>query len=92
MDILSIVQHLLNFLAPAVAVALALGMAERLFGRRDAVLRSWWARQLVLILTGLLALAASLWLTGVDGKVVGYAGLVVAAASMQWLLLGAWRK
>jgi hypothetical protein len=39
-----------------------------------------------------LVLLAGLWFFGRDGKMLTYAALVVASATVQWVMLGLWRK
>jgi hypothetical protein len=42
-------------------------------------------------LAGTAALLAALWLFGRDSTMIGYAALVLACASSQWLLGRSWR-
>lgn len=87
-----IIVHVLNFSAPALALALLLRASEALFAWRRPLVANAWVRMLVIAGVGIASLLLSLVVTGHDGKVVGYAGLVVSAATAQWLLLGGWRK
>ena len=83
-------MHLLGFLAPVLFVAVAVAAAAPMClpsGRRPA----WWQSVLANLLAGVSALAAGLWLFGVDGKMTSYAALIVAVASAQWLAGRAWR-
>ncbi|CAN7245338.1 hypothetical protein LJR074_001000 [Acidovorax sp. LjRoot74] len=87
---LDILNHLLNFVAPAAFVALLLVWGGRLLGAKGAALAIWrqWA---VVFVVGLVVLAAGLALWGRDGKMLTYAALVVAMATCQWCLLRGWK-
>jgi hypothetical protein len=91
MDPLDILNHLLNFIAPAAALALALVLCGRLVGTKVAAVRSLWRQFAVVFTVGLAVLAAGLVLWGRDGKMLTYAALVVATATCQWLLLRGWK-
>ena len=84
MDLLDVVWHLLNFVAPAIGVALFAASLAKLAWRRELAAVSW--RRLVLwsALAGLVALVAGLVLFGRDGKMITYAALVVASALALW--------
>jgi hypothetical protein len=88
---LDILLHLLNFAAPALAVALGLALAARLF-RLDRSGRAWWVLAAINFIAGLLVLAAGLWYFGRDGKMATYAALVLVVASVQWLSARAWAR
>ncbi|MCM2252628.1 MAG: hypothetical protein NDJ19_09755 [Ramlibacter sp.] len=83
--------HLLGFTAPAIAVGVLIALAGALVVPRRSAARSWRAQALINSVVGVLALAAGLWLFGVDGKMASYAALVVAVASGQWASSRAWR-
>ena len=84
MDPLDAAWHLLNFVAPAIGVALFAATLAKLFWRRELAPVPW--RRLVLwsALAGALALVAGLALFGRDGKMATYAALVVASALALW--------
>lgn len=83
--------HLLNFAAPALAVALGVALAARLF-RLDRSGRSWWVLAAINFVAGLVVLLGGLWYFGRDGKMATYAALVLAVASVQWLAGRAWAR
>jgi hypothetical protein len=91
MDALDLLTHLLSFLAPAVAVGLAVALAGPLLTPRRASFRRWWAHAAINSLAGALVLAAGLWWWGVDGKMATYAALVAVTGTCQWLFSGARR-
>lgn len=91
MSLLAILNHLLNFVAPAFAVAALLVLCSHVFMRKVAKAHGWIAPIAINFIVGCGALAAGLALLGRDGKMLTYAALVLACASSQWLLLRAWR-
>ena len=46
----------------------------------------------ILVLVGVVALGAGLWGFGRDGKMASYGLLLVAVATVQWLMAGGWRR
>ena len=81
---LDLLNHLLNFLAPAVAVGLVLAVATPIFNRKRLTVRSVAAQAAINSIVGVLALALGLWFFGRDGKMASYGALVAAAAASQW--------
>ena len=88
---LDIANHLLNFVAPAAAVALVLVLSSRLVGSRSASAMSVWLRGAILFAVGVAVLAAGLVLWGRDGKMATYAALVLACATSHGLGQRIWR-
>lgn len=91
MSLLDILLHLLNFAAPALALAILLPLLSRLFTKRQVLLLPWWGQMLLNFVVGVAALLAALWWLGRDGKMTGYAALVLAMATTQWVLVRGWR-
>ena len=91
MGFLELTDHLLSFVAPALAVALLVTLAAPLVLRGTAVGPGWWARFAINSAAGLATLAAGLWYFGRDGKMATYAALVLVVATAQWLAARAWR-
>jgi hypothetical protein len=89
---LDLLDHLLSFAAPALAVALLVTLGARLVLPRTDGGPGWWARLAINCAAGLAALAAGLWYFGRDGKMATYALLVVTVATAQWLTARAWRS
>ncbi|CAN7251170.1 hypothetical protein LJR129_001057 [Acidovorax sp. LjRoot129] len=88
---LDILNHTLNFLAPAAALALVLVLCGRFFGAKGGAALSRWRQFAVVFVVGLVVLACGLVVWGRDGKMLTYAALVVGCATTQWVLLRAWR-
>jgi len=85
------INHLLNFAAPAMAVALLLVLCSHVFMRNMAKAHGWIAPIAINFVVGCATLGIGLALLGRDGRMLTYAALVLACASSQWLLLRAWR-
>ena len=81
---LDLLNHLLNFLLPAVAVGLVLAVATPIFDRKRLSIGAIIAQAAINSIAGALALALALWFFGHDGKMAAYAAMVVAVASSQW--------
>jgi hypothetical protein len=88
MSSLDLFWHLLNFVAPALALALLVASAARvMFPARGR----WGVHVAIDAAVGVAVLILGLWHFGVDGKMVTYATLVAAVATSQWLCSRAWR-
>ena len=98
MSVAAALVHLLNLLAPALGVALVLGLATAVgvFGRRHAGWAGLRRRGLlhltVLTGAGALALTVCLWWLGRDGKMLGYGVLILTTAVTQGFLLKIWQR
>jgi len=86
-----VINHLLNFVAPAAAVALLLGASRRFIHSRVPATLSWWLHAAVVFGAGVATLLAGLVVWGRDGKMLTYAALVLVCASCQWILVRGWR-
>jgi hypothetical protein len=88
--------HLLNFAAPALALALSLPLLARLMARfsdgKRAQSLGWFTQAAINFVVGLTVLAAGLWFFGRDGKMATYAALVLVLASTQWVMGNGWRR
>lgn len=83
---MSLLLHLLNFVAPACAVAAWMALVSPISMGRFPQWRSWRRQFLVNSVIGVGVLLLGLLWFGNDGKVVTYAAMVLACASTQWLL------
>ena len=88
-------DHILNFLAPAAAVALLLVLLSRVFSRfmtsKRHLAPSLWAQAAIIFVVNVLVLVVGLVFFGNDGKMATYAGMVLTAALCQWVLFKGWR-
>ncbi len=81
---LDLLNHLLNFAAPALAVGLVLAFLAPVFMKNKALARTRSTQTAINFVVGVLALLAGLLFFGRDGKMASYAALVLATASSQW--------
>jgi hypothetical protein len=90
-----LLDHILNFLAPAAAVALLLVLISRFFSRflasKKPLAQSIFGQAAIIFIVNVLLLAAGLVLFGNDGKMATYAAMVLASAVCQWVLWRGWR-
>ena len=85
-----LLDHILNFIAPAAIVALMLVLAARLFNRflvsNRLLVQSIWAQLATIFVVNVFVLVAGLVVFSNDGKMATYAAMVVAAALSQWVM------
>ena len=90
-----LLDHILNFFAPAAAVALLLVLMSRFFSRflvsKKPLAQSIFGQTAIIFIVNVLVLAAGLVLLGNDGKMATYAAMVLASAICQWVLWRGWR-
>lgn len=81
---LDAVWHALNFIAPALGVAMLASAAAKLLWRRELADVAWHRLASWAALAGALVLVAGLLAFGRDGKIATYGALVVATALALW--------
>lgn len=89
---LALIDHLLNFVAPAFFVALTLAILARWMFRRNAGAPGFWTQIAINAIAGAAVLAVGLMYFGRDGKMATYAALVVVCGTVQWFLAGGYRR
>ena len=89
---LDLLNHLLNFIAPALAVAVGLTLAAQFLMKKSGnvlAIRKQFAINfgvtLAVLVLGLVAL-------GRDGKMLTYAAVVLAGATSQWVQQRGWKR
>lgn len=86
MGMLALLNHAVNFAAPAFWLALLLPWLDRFLpGKRNSSF-SRRAQFGLIFMAGLVVLALGLALLGQDGKMLTYLALVATAATGQWLM------
>ena len=85
MDALNLFWHLANFVLPALGVGALSAALCKLFWRRALARVSWFTLAWQAGAAGVAVLVAGLVITGHDGRMVTYAGLVVACAVVPWI-------
>ena len=88
---LDLLNHLLNFAAPALAVGVLLALLAPLLYRKVPVARSLYAQTAINFVAGLGALVGGLVFFGRDGKMASYGLMVVLIASTQWVSARSWK-
>ncbi len=86
MGVLALLNHAVNFAAPAFWLALLLPWLDRLLTGKRASAFSRPVQFALIFLAGLVVLALGLVLWGQDGKMLTYLALAVTAATGQWLM------
>jgi hypothetical protein len=84
LDALDLFWHLANFVLPAIGVGALTAALCKAFWRRTLARTSWFTLAWQASAAGLGVLVAGLVITGHDGRMVTWAGLVVACALVPW--------
>jgi hypothetical protein len=92
MGTFEILDHLLNFFAPALGVALLLAVISPFFMKKWSFSSVIWRQAAINFIVGSSVLAGGLVFFGRDGKMLTYLVLVLAMATSQWWQLGGWKK
>jgi hypothetical protein len=92
MGFVDAILHVLNFVLPALCVALFVTFFGRFFKQNKPVATGFIAQSAINFVVCLAVLLIGLILTGRDGKMLSYVCMVVASGTVQWLVSGAWRK
>ena len=85
MDALDLFWHIANFVLPAVGVGALSAALCKLLWRRALARFTWFTLASQASAAGLAVLVAGLVITGHDGRMITWAGLVVACAVVPWL-------
>lgn len=86
MGLVALLNHALNFAAPALWLALLLPWSARFLPGKKTSGFSIAAQVALIFIAGLTVLALGLALLGQDGKMMTYLALVITAATGQWLM------
>lgn len=90
MDPLAFLNHLFNFIAPALWLALLLPLLARIFMKKRPLALSLSAQAAINFVVAAAVLVVGLWVFGDDGKMLTYLGMALVGASSQWLMRRAW--
>lgn len=90
MDPIAVLNHLFNFLAPALWLALLLPLLARLFMKKRPLARSLYAQIAINFVASVAVLVLGLLVFGADGKMLTYLAMALVGASSQWLMRRAW--
>ncbi len=86
MDFLTLLNHAINFVAPALWLALCMPLLSRLFMKNKPVALTLYAQAAIHFVVGVAVLLLGLALFGRDGKMLTYLALVVLSATSQWAM------
>jgi hypothetical protein len=86
MSVLALFNHAMNFLAPALWLAILLPVASRMVYRKRPVTLAIKRQVALLFAVGVLVLLIGLVVFGRDGKMLTYLALVLAGATGQWVM------
>lgn len=84
-------NHLLNFLAPALWLAGVVTLVARVFIRNKRVALTFIGQGAINFIVSAAALVLGLLFYGHDGKMGTYTAMALLCASSQWLMLRGWR-
>lgn len=83
---LDLINHLLNFAAPAVFVGTLVALLAPLFMQNRVGALSLYAQAAINSIAGLAVLLLGLWFFGRDGKMASYAAMTFGTALSQGLM------
>jgi len=78
--------HIVNFMAPALWLGLAMAAWDKLTHRKTACFGRWWCSLLLDWGIGIAVLLGGLAVTDHDGRIFTYAVLVLAVSTWRWLV------
>ena len=87
MGVLDQLNHLLNFLAPAIAVGVLLALVAPLFYKKRPKAPALYAQAAINVVAGSVVLLLGLWYFGNDGKMATYGAMLVVCATVEFSFL-----
>lgn len=91
MGFLDAANHLLNFFAPAAFMALLVALSSLFFKPNKPLAQRYIAGAAINFVACAVVLLAGVWFFGNDGKMATYSAMVLVSATVQWVVLKAWR-
>ncbi|MDD2811771.1 hypothetical protein [Rhodoferax sp.] len=91
MGALALLNHVLNFVAPALWLAFMLPWLGRFFMKKRPLAHSYQAQVALIFIILVVASVAGLVLFGRDGKMLTYVALALLGASTQWAMHKGWQ-
>lgn len=88
---LALLNHAVNFVAPALWLALLLPLLARFLIKKSSSTHTLFAQIAINLIACALCLVIGLVLFGRDGKMLTYLAMVMVSASCQWLMFKRWR-
>ena len=87
-----LLNHLLNFLAPALWLALLVTLVARVFMKKVPSAPAMYVQLAINFVVCAGVLVLGLWFFGRDGKMTTYASMALLCATSQWVMLSGWVK
>lgn len=91
MGLIDLLIHLLNFVAPALWLALLVPLAGRLFIGNGPLALVFPKQVAINFVVSTTVLALGLWFFGRDGKMATYTAMALLCGTSQWLVSRGWR-
>ena len=91
MSLFGLLDHLLNFIAPALVVGLLVAATAPMLMQKARPNHSWLTQSAINTVACGLVLLVGLVIFGRDGKMATYVAMVLACAGSQWFAAKAWR-
>ena len=91
MGFLDIINHLLNFVAPAAFVAFWMVLVVRFAWKKKQISDAIIKQFAIIFVVNLAVLVVGLWYFERDGKMATYLAMVLVSAAVQWVRIRGWR-
>ena len=91
MGTLALLNHAINFLAPAIWLALLLPLLARVLMKKRPLAHTLYAQAAINFVVCSMALTTGLMVFGRDGKMLTYLAMVLFGANCQWWLQRGWK-
>ncbi len=92
MGVIDAILHALNFMLPALGVAVLVTLCGRFFKKNKPLAPTFIAKFAINFIVCLTVLLVGLIITGRDGKMLTYLAMLIASGTVQWIVSGGWRK
>ena len=91
MGSLALLNHAINFAAPALWLALLMPLLSRYLMKKSTLTHTLLMQIAIHFIVLMLVLVFGLWVFGRDGKMLTYLAMVLLSATSQWLMRKDWR-
>lgn len=86
MGFLALLNHAINFVAPAAWLALLMPLVSRIFMKKRPVAHTYKAQAAMYIVANMAVLLLGLVLFGHDGQMLTYLAMVLLSATVAWVM------
>lgn len=91
MGSLALLNHAINFVAPALWLAVLMPLLSRYFMKKAPLVHTLLVQVAIHFAVLALVLVLGLWVFGRDGKMLTYLAMVLLSATSQWFMRKDWR-